>query len=83
MRKFYKVRTLAIFFASSFDSLNCRPPTDVKDRASMIVINFSTGTQQISSQSDHLYYLLGYDGCINLICTSLFYLSTSQTIPIH
>ena len=29
-----------IFFASSFDSLNCRPPTDVKDRASMLVIIF-------------------------------------------
>ena len=57
MRKFYKVRTLAIFFASSFDSLNCRPPTDVKDRASMLVIIFSTGTQQISSQLGHLYDL--------------------------
>ena len=57
MRKFYKVRTLAIFFASSFDSLNCRPPTDVKDRASMFVIIFSTGTQQISSQLGHLYDL--------------------------
>ena len=46
-----------IFFASSFDSLNCRPPTDVKDRASMLVIIFSTGTQQISSQLGHLYDL--------------------------
>ena len=57
MRKFYKVRTLAIFFASSFDSLNCRPPTDVKDRASMLVIIFSTCTQQISSQFVRQYDL--------------------------